>query len=100
MSSLVLCSVRAQPRALAEVRRVLKPEGTFRFMEHIRNDESRLSGTMQDLIMPVWRWVFAGCHPNRRTVRAIEEAGFRIEERELIKLPFGSRVVVGVARTG
>jgi ubiquinone/menaquinone biosynthesis C-methylase UbiE len=33
--SLVLCSVPAQEHALAEIRRVLRPEGELRFYEHV-----------------------------------------------------------------
>lgn len=97
VSMLVLCSVRDVPRALAEARRVLKPEGSLRFWEHVRNDESRLWGTGQDLIVPVWRWFGAGCHPNRRTQRAIEEAGFRFEWIERVGPGFGP-LIYGVAR--
>jgi len=34
--TLALCTVVDPPRALGEVRRILKPEGTFRFIEHVR----------------------------------------------------------------
>lgn len=98
LSTLVFCSVRDQAKALAEARRVLKPGGTFRFWEHIRNDESRFWGTLQDLITPVWRWFAAGCHPNRRTQQAIEEAGFRIEWVERIQAAPGTPEVYGLAR--
>ena len=94
----MLCTVRDQPRALAEARRVLKPEGTFRFMEHVRNDENPVWGRMQDVILPVWRWFAAGCHSNRRTLQAIEEAGFGIEEIERFKILSFWPVIVGVAR--
>lgn len=100
VASLVLCTVRDLPRALAEARRVLKPEGTFRFWEHVRNDKSRFWGTVQDLITPVWRWFNAGCHPNRRTQQAIEEAGFHIEWLEQIRAGPGTPAVYGVARPG
>ena len=98
VTSLVLCTVRDQPRALAEAKRVLKPDGTFRFWEHVRNDESRLWGTVQDVITPVWRWCAAGCHPNRRTRAGIEEAGFRIEWLEEIRIGPGTPAIYGVAR--
>ena len=100
VSSLVLCTVSDQPAALAQARRLLKREGTFRFIEHVRNDESRFWGTLQDLITPAWRWFGAGCHPNRRTQQAIEDAGFRIEWLEQVRLAPGTPAIYGVARPG
>jgi len=98
--TLALCTVRDPPRALREIRRVLKPGGPFRFIEHVRSD-SRLTGLVQDLLTPVWRWFGAGCHLNRKTIASIEAAGFELVEVHhrhpplLPLLPF----VVGVART-
>ena len=100
VSSLVLCTVRDLPRVLAQARRVLRPEGTFRFMEHVRNDDSRFWGTVQDVITPVWRWFGAGCNPNRRTQQAIEAAGFRIEWIERRRIAPGTPAIYGVARPG
>ena len=98
VASLVFCSVRDQAKAFAEVRRVLRPNGTFRFWEHIRNDDSRFWGTVQDAITPVWRWFGAGCHPNRRTQQAIEDAGLRIEWVEQFRAAPGTPEIYGVAR--
>lgn len=97
ISALVLCTVRDVAKSLAEVKRVLKPEGTFRFMEHVRNDESFM-GTIQDWITPVWRWLAAGCHANRRTQADIEAAGFRIEQFWCLPVPPAQRLIVGIAR--
>ena len=36
VSTLVLCGVDDQPRALREIRRVLRPGGRFLFLEHVR----------------------------------------------------------------
>lgn len=43
VASLVLCSVRDQTRALAEIRRVLRPGGELRFFEHVRSQHRRLA---------------------------------------------------------
>ncbi len=98
VASLVFCSVGDQAKAFAEVRRVLRPDGTFRFWEHIRNDDSRFWGTVQDAITPVWRWFGAGCHPNRRTQQAIEDAGLRIDWVEKFQAAPGTPEIYGVAR--
>ncbi len=96
VSTLVFCTVGDPPRALAEVRRVLKPSGTFRFIEHVRFDRGT-RGLIQDMAAPLWRWLAAGCHPNRRTLQAIMEAGFEVEDLQRHRLSLVP-LLVGVAR--
>lgn len=98
VTSLVLCTVRDVSRSLSEVRRVLKPDGSFRFMEHVRNDDSRFWGTVQDVIAPAWRWFAAGCNPNRHTQQAIEDAGFQLEWLDVTRIGPGTPAIYGVAR--
>lgn len=64
VSTFVLCSVRDLDRSLQEIRRVLRPGGRFLALEHVRS-ESRNIAAMQDFVVPVWKRLLGGCHPNR-----------------------------------
>ncbi|MGH2594444.1 MAG: class I SAM-dependent methyltransferase [Actinomycetota bacterium] len=84
--SLVLCSVPDVGAALAEARRVLKPEGRLLFFEHVRAQDPRLA-RWQDLLDRAWGFFGGGCHPNRDTLGAIEAAGFHMEDIERFDEP-------------
>ena len=73
-----LCSVEDPARALAEVRRVLKPGGRVLFLEHGRANEAGVA-RWQDRLNPLWRRLAVGCNLNRPIVRLLEGPGFRIE---------------------
>jgi len=79
VSGLVFCSVPDPIRGLQEVRRVLRPGGQLRMIEHVRA-RWRWRGWWQDLIQPVWVRVFGGCHSNRDTEQNLRLAGFEIIE--------------------
>ena len=78
VSTLVLCSVADRSRTLAEVRRVLKPDGRFVLIEHVRGEGPL--GHAQDVLASAHRFLGAGCTPNRRTAEAIRAAGFHLDE--------------------
>jgi ubiquinone/menaquinone biosynthesis C-methylase UbiE len=92
VASLVLCSVDDQDRALAEIRRVLRPGGRYLFMEHVRSDDPALA-RKQDRLERVWKTVCFGCHPNRDTLPRIESA-FTVEEVERGEVPGGMPKIV------
>lgn len=70
VSTLVLCTVTDPERAVAEVRRVLRPGGRFLFCEHVRSDSPRLA-RWQDRLADAWAGVADGCRCNRATLATI-----------------------------
>jgi ubiquinone/menaquinone biosynthesis C-methylase UbiE len=81
VSLVVLCTVRDQEAALAEMRRVLRPGGRLLFIEHVRSDDPAVA-RRQDRYARPWGWFACGCQPNRDTLAAIEHAGFEVVEVE------------------
>ena len=74
--SLVLCTVPDQDRALTEIRRVLRPGGRFRFVEHVAGHRRGPRYALQRAIRRPWGWLFEGRDPTRHTAEAVERAGF------------------------
>lgn len=74
--SLVLCTVADPGQVLAEVRRVLRPGGTFRFVEHVAAPPRSVRRVVQRAIQGPWGWLFEGCQLARETPRLVHEAGF------------------------
>lgn len=78
--SLVCCSVRDVTLTLAEIRRVLKPEGRFIFLEHVAAEHGSPRRKWQNRLNFIWKRIAGNCHLNRDTQGAIEAAGFEIRE--------------------
>jgi ubiquinone/menaquinone biosynthesis C-methylase UbiE len=88
----VLCSVRDQASALAEVRRVLVPGGRVVFVDHVIAPPRTLKRAVQRVATPFAKRIHHGCHWDRDTERALVEAGFVGEDVRRLRVrstPFG-----------
>lgn len=103
VSTLVLCSVPDVPRALASIRKVLRPGGAFVYLEHVAAEDRPARLRWQKRLEPAWRRVAGNCHLARPTGRLIREAGFEVEHetRESMRksLAIVRASVRGVARS-
>ena len=86
-----LCTIPDAHKALAEIRRVLKPEGRLLFCEHGVAPDPGVS-KWQARINPLWRRLMGGCNLNRPIVDWIEQAGFLVKTLDQMYLPGTPRI--------
>ncbi|MHA6287609.1 class I SAM-dependent methyltransferase [Maricaulis sp. CAU 1757] len=98
-----LCSIPDSQAALAEMRRVLKPDGELLFCEHGLAPDAGVA-RWQRRLEPVWKRVAGGCHLTRPMDRLIREAGFDITRLDAEYVPGTPKIVaydyLGSARIG
>jgi len=78
VATLVLCSVVDPGRVVSEILRVLRPGGSFLFLEHIAAPAGTWTRLAQGAIEPVWRRISGGCHLTRDPGPLLEAAGFAV----------------------
>jgi ubiquinone/menaquinone biosynthesis C-methylase UbiE len=77
VSTWTLCTIPDPVKALREVRRVLKPDGVFLFLEHGRSEDETVAA-WQDRLNPVQNIIGCGCNLNRQIDQIIAHAGLKI----------------------
>ncbi len=90
VSTLVLCTVGDPIKCIEEVKKILKPGGSFVFIEHVRAKNKSVLRAIQNLLHKPWHWFFEGCHTNRDIKRLLAQGGFsrlELEEYNLVS-PF------------
>ena len=86
VTTFTLCSISNVAPALDEIRRVLKPEGEYLFLEHGRSDDPAVA-RRQDFFNPVQRIIACGCNINRSIDRLIREAGMAVTKLDRFRMP-------------
>ena len=95
-----LCTIPNPHLALAELRRVLKPDGILAFIEHGASPDLGVR-KWQNRINPLWSPIAGGCNLNREPDRSLQENGFDVRSMEAGYIP-GPRIATytyrGLAR--
>jgi ubiquinone/menaquinone biosynthesis C-methylase UbiE len=79
VSTWTLCSIERVDQALSEIRRILKPEGQFIFIEHGLSPDTSTQ-RWQNRLNGIQKRMAGNCHLNRPIRALIEAQGFRMAQ--------------------
>lgn len=86
VSTWTLCSIANLDAALAEIRRVLRPEGWLLFVEHGLAPDPAVA-RWQRRLTPAWGHLAGGCHLDRAMPQLLEAAGFEVKDLRAAYMP-------------
>lgn len=86
VSTWTLCSIPDPVAALREIRRVLRPDGAFLFLEHGLSDRPAVA-RWQHRWNPIQRRIACGCNVNRPIDRIIADGGLVVHDLSRFVLP-------------
>jgi SAM-dependent methyltransferase len=78
VSTFTLCTIPDPVAALGELRRLLRPGGQLRFVEHGLSPDPKVAA-WQHRLTPIQRRVCGGCHLDRPITELVEAGGFTVD---------------------
>ncbi|HEX4698099.1 MAG TPA: class I SAM-dependent methyltransferase [Actinomycetes bacterium] len=97
LSTWTLCTIPDVAAALSELRRVLKPGGTFHFVEHGLAPDERVQ-RWQHRLEPIQKRAAGGCHLSRPIVGLVQAAGFSVSELDVFYEPRAPKALAALSR--
>jgi ubiquinone/menaquinone biosynthesis C-methylase UbiE len=92
VSTWTLCTIPDPVKALQEIRRVLKADGLFLFLEHGRSDDESVA-VWQDRLNPIQNVIGCGCNLNRRIDQLIQQSGLALRTLHRFRMQGVPRIV-------
>ncbi|MFT5874453.1 MAG: ubiquinone/menaquinone biosynthesis C-methylase UbiE [Clostridium sp.] len=99
VSTFTLCSIPNIDIALAEIARVLKPNGQFIFLEHGRAT-SEFIRSIQVLANPFFNLLAYGCNITRNYEEALNNAGFILNKYKIYRASIFPKEIAGYLHEG
>lgn len=92
VSTFTLCSIPDIYLLLGELKRVLKRDGTFLFLEHGLAPDPKIQ-TWQNRLTPLQKKIGCGCHLNRNILGLFSDYCWDITQRKSFFLPRSPKVI-------
>jgi SAM-dependent methyltransferase len=84
VGTLLLCGVDDPAQVLREAYRILKPGGTYFFIEHVASPAGTANHRVQRTLFRPHRWLFNGCEITRDTAATIRSGPFDAVEIDAV----------------